>query len=77
MSIRYYALVLNDREADDPHSVFREVSEGKKYRTDIWDRALDAWREELSMADYILDGEVGAVEITRAEANRVIAAQRS
>ncbi len=77
MSIRYFALTLNDREVDDPHSIFREVSEGRKYRTDIWDRALDTWREELSMASYLIDGEVGSVEITRAQADRVIKAQRN
>ncbi len=77
MSMRYYALVLNDREADDPHSVFREVREAKDYRTDVWDRELGAWRLQMSLAAYIIDGEIGAVEITKAEAERVIAAQRN
>ncbi len=77
MSIRYYALILDDREADDPHSVFREVREARDYRTDVWDRELRNWRLQMSLAAYIIDGEVGAVEITRAEADRVIATQRN
>ncbi len=77
MSTRYYALVLSDREAANPHSVFREVRSKSDYRTDVWDRELEAWRIQMSLAAYIIDGEVGAVEITRAEADRVIASQRN
>lgn len=77
MSTRYFALVGNTRTARDPHSVFREVREPKDYRTDVWDRELKAWRLEMSLASYTIDGEIGAVEITKAEADRVIAAQRN
>ena len=77
MSIRYYALVLNDRAVRDPHSVFREVRSDTDYRTDVWDRELQAWRLQMSLAAYTLNGEIGAVEITQAEADRVIAAQHN
>ncbi len=77
MSIRYFALVLNDRAPRDPHSVFREVRSNTDYRVDVWDRELENWRIQMSLAAYTLNGEIGAVEITRAEADRVIAAQHN
>ena len=70
--IKYFALVLNDRKASNPHSVFREVRSESDYRTDIWDRSLRAWRLQMSLAAYLIDGEIGAVEITEAQANRTI-----
>ena len=74
--MRYFALVLNDREASDPYSVFREVSEpGVEYRFDVWDRSLRRWQMEMSFMKYSMCGEIGAVSITRAEARRIIKAQ--
>ncbi len=76
MSIRYHALVLDDREADDPYSVFREVRESKDYRLDVWDPDLGEWQLQMSLARYTLNGEIGAVGITKAEADRIIRARR-
>ncbi len=70
--IKYFALVLNDRKASNPHSVFREVRSESDYRADIWDRSLRAWRLQMSLAAYIIDGEIGVVDLTEAEANRII-----
>lgn len=68
MPTRYYALIGSDRKPDDPYSVFRHV--GGDWQ--LWDRAAKRWRTEISLASYIIDGEVGAVEIAKAAANRVI-----
>ncbi len=70
--IRYYALVLDDRPATNPYSVFREVHAPDDYRLDVWDRALGEWQLQMSLARYTLNGEIGAVEISKAEADRII-----
>jgi hypothetical protein len=71
MPTRYYALIGNDRTADDPYSVFRHV--GSDWQ--LWDRAAKRWKTEVSLASYVMDGELGAVEITKGAANRVIKKQ--
>ena len=72
--LRYYALVLDDRPATNPHSVFREVRADDDYRTDVWDRALGAWRMQLSLIAYTpLGEELGAIPITATEAEHIIA----
>lgn len=68
MTTRYYALTGIQRTAEDPYSVFRE-SRGV---TEVWDRETKEWRFERSLATYIMDGEVGAVEISKGAADRVI-----
>ena len=74
--IKYFALVLNTRTVKNPHSVLREVRSDDDYRTDIWDRSLRAWRLQMSLAAYIIDGEIGVVDLTEAEANRIINARK-
>ena len=69
--IRYFALVLDDRPATNPYSVFREVHSDDDYRTDIWNRG--AWRIELPLAKYILCGEIGALPIPKVLADHLIA----
>ncbi len=73
--IKYFALVLNTRTVKNPHSVFREVRSDDDYRTDVWDCSLRAWKLQMSLAAYLIDGEIGAVEITEAQANRIIGAE--
>ena len=70
MPTRYYALIGNDRPVDNPYSVFREVLK-PHYSTEVWDRETKTWRYERSLATYIIDGEVGAVEIDKAAAGRL------
>ncbi len=43
------------------------------YRMEIWDRALGAWRIELSLAEYTLCGEIGDIEIPKVLADHLIA----
>ena len=73
--LRYYALVLDDRTVTNPYSVFRDVHAPDSYRVEIYDRALGAWREELSLGAYIFLGEMGAERISRADARIVIKSQ--
>ena len=73
--IKYFALVLNDRKANNPHSVFREVRSDTDYRVEVWDRSLRAWRLEMSLAAYTVHGEIGALEISEKEADRIIGAK--
>ena len=73
--IKYFALVLNDRKADNPHSVFREVRSDTDYRVEVWDPALRAWRLQMSLAAYTIWEEIGAEDITEAKARRIIKAE--
>ncbi len=74
--IKYFALVLNDRKADNPHSVFREVRSENDYRVEVWDPALHAWDLQMSLMRYTgMGGEIGALSITEEAANRIIGAE--
>ncbi len=41
------------------------------YSTEVWDRETKTWRYERSLAAYIIHGELGAVEISKAAAGRL------
>ena len=69
--LRHFALVLDDRPATNPYSVFREVREPDDFRVEIWTRG--AWQMQLSLAKYSMCGEIGAIPITATEAAHLIA----
>ncbi len=71
--IKYFALVLDDRDRTNPYSVFREVRTPDEYRLDVWDPAFGEWQLEMSFAAYTMNGEIGALSITAAEAAHLIA----
>ena len=71
MNVRYYAGVLNDDTIEAPAFVFREVTNGD-YRTDVWDRAAEQWKTLMSLIRYTKNGEPGAEEITKVQADRII-----
>lgn len=72
MTIRYYAAALNTRTVEDPHYIFREISTKDDYRTDVWDRAAEQWKIMMSLVRYTKNGEPGAPEITKAQADSII-----
>ena len=73
---RYFALVRDwDRPFIDPWSIFREVHAPDDFRFEVWDRSLRAWQLQMSLAKYTMNGEIGDIRISRAEARKVIKAQ--
>ncbi len=72
--IRYYALVRDwASPRTNPYCVFRSVYAPDSFRFEIWDRALGARREEMSLAAYTLHGEIGDIPITKAQADHLTA----
>ena len=70
--VRYFAIAGLTGAADDPNGMFREISAPGDYRLERIDPATGLWVSDAEgLAPYIFDGQVGAVEIPVAEAQRL------
>jgi hypothetical protein len=65
--MRYFALVMHDKAADDPHALLRYNGHDP---VQVWTR--EGWLDRLQLMRFVRE-ETGALEITRAQADAVIA----
>ncbi len=67
---RYFAIVHSSRTHDKPYRIFRATG----FRTDVYDG--DGWTDNPYFVKYLL-GEIGPDEITKEDAEKLIADGRA
>jgi len=70
VTVIYYAVTLFDRTPKDPYGVFRY--ENVKRTIERYDPGAGVWADTPSLLKYIMNGELGAEQITKREAVRLI-----